>query len=272
MEMRTIGIYHRDGEWTRAMAERLCLKLRGVRIAALAELPSEKAEVYIMEQYVSVSKAADDISAAFGVKKQPDPDGSCVLTGFTSGAGGTGTTSSALAMGHISAQLYGLKTLYLSFDALAVKSGLAADDSLQKICSLICGKDEKARDSFFAQDGGGLFFLGADGIINPLSLIDAAGAQTLIEKLSACFERIVLDVPFSWSGAADILDICDNVAVCFGWLQERYPVSEALSAFLKGTRDRVFDFKPLYDEYGTEEIYGQFGSEVRALAEQIEKG
>ena len=272
MEIRTIGIYHRDGEYARTMAEKLCLKLRGVCIAALDRVPSGKGEVYVMEQYMSASKAADDISAMFGVKKQPDAEGSCMLTGFTSGAGGAGTTSAALAMGHIYTQLYGLKTLYLSFDALAVKSGLASGDSLQKIYALVFGKDEKIRDSYFVQDSEGLYFLGAEGIINPLSFIDSAGAGNLLDKLSGCFERIVADIPFCSSFSTELLDICDNAVVCFGWQQERFYAAETLSDYLKSIRSRVFDFRPLYDEFGTEDIYGQFGSEVRALAQQIEKG
>ena len=271
MEMKTIGIYHRDGEYAKAMAERLCLKLRGVRIEVLSCVPPGQKEVYVMEQYVSASKAADDISAAFGIKKQPEQDKNCVLTGFTAGAGGSGATSAALALGHIYAELYGYKTLYLSFDMLAVKSGLAVKDSLQQVYSLVYGKEEQARESLFARDSRGLYFLGSEGIINPLSFLDSAGSAALFEKLSGCFERIVADIPFRPEGA-DVLDLCDNAVVCFGWQQERFFAGEALLSYLKGMRDRVFDLRPLFDEYGTDDICGQFGSEVRALAQQIEKG
>ncbi len=272
MEMRTVGIYHEDAEYAKAMAERLCLKLRDVCVAAVDHIPQDRSEVYIMEQYMSASEAAEDVSAKFGIRKQPDGEGECILTGFTSGAGGAGTSSAALAMGHIYTQLYGYKTLYLSFDALALKSGLSAGDSLQKIYSLVYGEEEKVKDGIFAQDSEGLFFLGSDGIINPLSFIDSSGACALADRLSGCFERIVADIPFCWSGAMDLLDICDNAVVCFGWQQERWALSQALSDHLGGIRDRVFEFRPLLDEFGTEDIYGQFGSEVRALAQQIEKG
>ena len=104
-----------------------------------------------------------------------------------------------------------------------------------------------------------------------MSFLDSAGSAALFEKLSGCFERIVADIPFRPEGA-DVLDLCDNAVVCFGWQQERFFAGEALLSYLKGMRDRVFDFRPLFDEYGTDDICGQFGSEVRALAQQIEKG
>lgn len=271
MEMRTIGIYHRDREYAEAMAERLCLKLKGVRIAArTGPVPSE-GEVYIMDRYMSASKAAEDISAAFGTKKHAGGEGNCLLRAFVSGAGGSGTTSAALAAGHIYTELYGFKTLYLSFDRLAAKSGLAAAGSLINVYNMVTGQEEAIQGSVFAKDSGGLFYMGTEGMVNPLGYLDGVMAIRFVERISERFERIVLDIPFNWDGALDLLDICDSVVVCFGWQQERWELSDALLGYFSDIRDGVFALRARFDEYGTDDIYGQFGSEVRALAQQIEE-
>ena len=262
MEMRIISIYHRDGEYARAMAERLCLKLRGVKVAVERSEIVPGREVYVMERYMSASSAAEEISEKFGVIKQADGEGPCVLTGFLSGAGGSGTTSAAIAMGRIYTELYGYKTLYLSFDKLALKSGLSAEDSMINVYNMIFGQEFMINGSVFAQDSSGLFYMGTKGIVNPVGFLNGAMAASLIDRLSG---------RYNWEGAMDLIDLCDNIAVCFGWQQERWPLSEVLSEHYKGIRDRVFEFRPFFDEYGTEDIYGQFGSEVRALAQQIEE-
>ena len=270
MEMRTIGIYHMDRQYAEAMAQRLCTKLKEVRIAALyGPVPSE-GEVYIMERYMPASKAAENISAAFGVKKQHEMEEGSKLCAFISGAGGSGTTSSAIAVGHIYTELYGFKTLYLCFDRLAVKSGLAAPDSLSNVYDMVIGQEETA-GNVFARDSEGLYYMGTEGMFNPLGYLDGVMAIRLIERLSERFERIVLDIPFNWEGSSDLLDICDSIAVCFGWQQERWELSEALFGYYSGIRERIFALRTQFDEFGTDDIYGQFGSEVRALAQQIEE-
>ena len=271
MEMRIISIYHSDGEYARAMAERLCLKLRGVKVAAENSEKVSGREVYVMERYTSASGAAEEISEKFCVIKQADGEGPCVLTGFLSGAGGSGTTSAAIAMGRIYTELYGYKTLYLSFDRLALKSGLSAENSMINVYNMVFGQEFVINGNVFAQDSSGLFYMGTKGIVNPVGFLNGAMAASLIDRLSGRFERMVLDIPYNWEGAMDLIDLCDNIAVCFGWQQERWSLSEVLSEHYKGIRDRVFEFRPFFDEYGTEDIYGQFGSEVRALAQQIEE-
>ena len=270
MESRLIYICHKDKEYAAAMCARLSLLLGGLRLAAACpqQVP-EGQESYIMEQYMSAEKAALELSERFAPDCVVRGLGECSLIGMCSASGGSGLTSAALSLGHIYSQLYGSRTLYLSFDALSEKCGRQIPGALRGIYSLAFGEEE-AQESCIYKDPMGLFRLASEGEINPCSFLDGRSAVAMLTRLSKRFERIVADVPLSSACAFDVLDVCDSITVCFGWQEERHKLGEILMGHLKRMRSGVLSFVPHYDECGTEDIYGQFGSEVRELAQRLE--
>ena len=58
--------------------------------------------------------------------------------------------------------------------------------------------------------------------------------------------------------------------VCFGWQEELYGASECLMDILGRMREGVLKFAAAYDEDRGRDLFGQFGAEVRQLAQSIE--
>ena len=270
MENKLIYICHKDKEYALAMCARLSLLLGGARfIAACPGSVPEGGKSYTMDKYMSAGRAAEEISGLFSENCSVKNMGGCTLIGVCSGTGGSGTTSTALALGHIYSQLYGLRALYLSFDTLSEKCGSQMPGALRGVYSLAFGEEDSKADCIY-RDALGLYRMGTEGEINPCSFLDGRSAVSMLAKLSKRFERIIADVPVCAAAAFDILDACDSIAVCFGWQEERQHSGLVLSDYIKRSRGGVLSFAPDYDECGTEDIYGQFGSEVRELAQRLE--
>ena len=263
--MKRISIYHKDREYLLAAAERLALLLKGADVFP-ADGPDEKGEVYIMEDYMPMPKAAEEISHMFGINVKSG--GESVLTGFVSGAGGCGTSSSALMYsGHL-ADFQGVSTAFISLDPLCCKACAGEGPARSLLYSVLFeDRPEKIR-VLFGRDGRGVCRMIGEGPQNPLMLLSSPDLVRFVNEAGKAFGSIVMDVPYASPFAQDMLEVCDNVVVCFGWQEERYAPSEALFGLLSIRRDRVFRFFPSYDESFTDP-YGQLGAEVRELAKLI---
>ena len=263
--MKRISIYHKDREYLRAAAGRLALLLKGA-VVFLADGPEAEGEVYIMENYMPMHKAAEEISDILGISA--GTDGELLLTGFISGAGGSGCSTSALMYaGHL-ADFMGQRTAYISLDPLCCKACSGEGPAAATLYSaLFEDRPERLKD-MFVKDERGIFLMMGEGRRNPLMLLSSSDLLRFIKAAGRAFANIVLDIPCASPFARDMLEVCDNVAVCFGWQEERYAPSEALFGILSSERDRVFRFLPSYDE-SFRDPYGQLGAEVRELAKLI---
>lgn len=263
--MKSISIYHRDREYLLAAAERLALLLKGVDVFP-ADGPDAEGKVYVMEDHMPMSAAAEEISEMLGLNA--GAGSGIILTGFVSGAGGSGTSASALMYAGYLADCLGQKTAFVSLDPLGCKACLGEGPAGALLYSaLFEGRTEAVRD-LFKRDGRGVFRMAGEGPRNPLGLLSSADLIGFLKAAGREFGNIVLDVPCASAFAPDVLEVCDSVVVCFGWQEDRYAPSEALHGILSGRRDRVFRFFPSFDE-SFSDPYGQLGAEVRALARLI---
>lgn len=272
MKRRIIYIYHENSAYVRRLAGRLALILRGaeIHIAERKDLDDPKKEVFAVERYDSAENTAAKISQCYGTGKTAAPL-SCVITGFTSGCGGCGTSSAAVMYGRILSQFYELKVLYLSLDRIAVKCSPFRSGGREDLFGLISGRKtaEQVQGSF-GRDSYGMYYMVMDEDINPCSYLEDAELAKLITNLGGFFDRIVMDVPISSGPAFAALELCDNAVVCFGWKEELRGVSESLADILSRSGINALRFSAAYDADRSMDLFGQFGAEVRGLAQSIE--
>ena len=272
MKRRVIYIYRDNGAYLTRMSGRLALLLRGAEVHAACpeDLDDPEKEVYVMERYASAESTAADISQLFGIAKAGDAE-SCLVTGFTSGCGGCGTSSAAVMYGRILSQFYELKVLYLSLDRIASKCSPFRNNGREEVFALLSGrKTAEQLESSFGRDSSGLYYMVQDEDINPCSYLDEAELAKLVAGLAGPFDRIIIDIPLNAGTAFAALELCDSVVVCFGWQKELYGASECLVDILGRIRDSVIRFTAAYDEDRGRDLFGQFGAEVRQLAQSVE--
>jgi len=213
-----------------------------------------------------------------GISPQPERagiPGVCETVGFVAAVGGCGTSTTAKALSRIYSSLFEYKTLYISLDILASKAVLPADtismravmEGRETVYSLLFENPSIAgkliRDSF------GVFCFPKDSFRNSLHFLAEEQLHRLIGILEENFERIVLDIPVNCALSLYAMDICDTLVVCKGWQEERFEAGNELFNYLKTSRDGVMAFAASAGA-DLDDIYGQFGAEVRGLAETIE--
>ena len=268
MERKMVTLLHKDKNYAQAMCARLSLIVRGIKLAAAADAAlSDGEEIYEMKNYMAVSEVAADLASKYSPDCSIKGTNECSLIGFTSAAGGCGTTAAAVSLGRSYAQIQGLRTLYVSFDTMSAKYSNQEAGALEYIYSLAYGKE--AGNARLNADDYGLWTISTEGLINPCSFLDAVGAASMFRKLSKLFDRIVVDIPLDHASAFELFDLCDDLVICLGWQEDRQQYSTVLARHLENIGLPVHVFAAEYDEFGTEDIYGQFGSEVRALAREF---
>ena len=268
---KRIYLYHENRAYLERAAQRLSLKLRGAELH-IAERPGaegSKEDIYIMNGYGSMAAAAADISERFALDPLPSKGG-CSVIMFTSGVGGAGTTTAAKAYGRILSRLSGFKTLYLSFDYLSCKGGPLRAGGSKALYEIIEDDAPLDAERQFARDGYGLYYMLSDSFSNPCSRLSQAQLTRLINRLCGSFERIVADVPQACRRFIDLTECCDLAVVCTGWQEERFGPSMEIADFLHKFTGPVIVFSASFDEGSLDDIYGQFGAEVRGLVQKYE--
>lgn len=197
-----------------------------------------------------------------------DAEKKAVVTGFTSGVGGSGTTSAALMLARNYAELCGINAVFLSLDLLASKSCVKKTSSLRTLFDTFFTGPPVDPEKLFVKDASGVFRMPAEGYRNPLTLLDTEDLTYVIDTLRPRFDRIILDVPISCDQAPGVLSVCDSVVVCFGWQDKLFGPSEELYLMLSEENLNVHRFFCFHDE-DEPDLYGQLGSEVRRLAKEL---
>lgn len=198
----------------------------------------------------------------------PDAEKKAVVTGFTSGAGGSGTTSAALMLARNYTELCGMKAAFLSLDLIASKSCVKKASSVRTLFDVFFNGAPVDPEKLFVKDSLGVFRMPAEGYRNPLTLLDTDDLVYVIDLLRPHFDRIVMDVPISCDQAPGVLSACDSVVVCFGWQDKLFGPSEELYLMLSEECVNVHRFFCFHDDEEPD-LYGQLGSEVRRLAKEL---
>ncbi len=220
--------------------------------------------------------------------------GNTAFWGFTSGVGGSGTSSLALAAGRILARLYRSDVLLISFDGFAVRDNRSEGESSTSLRELLyriaCGEGltTELLQTHCRKDAYDLYQLGGADRMNPLCRADAEELYRLLRQiaLSRAYQKVLLDIPPAFSCWKELMRMCEKKVVNFGFLGHRSGPSGCQTEVLRecclddGAEPdgSVYVFRPMEDpvtflpERCPEgvDIHGQFGSEVRALVDRME--
>ena len=203
------------------------------------------------------------------------------------GCGGSGLTASAVALGRVCSRLYGHRTLYLSLcrfnrDPFATRpgsgqegtAGHASDtpDAQKLVLRLLSGEACLAEaETYIQSDEYGLCYFSSPALINPFCPDDARGLFELLAELSSLgrFDRCVLDIPADHPALFELMAACEERVVVFGPDETRRAGSEALLARIPGAAGLRHEWDPGSFTEGLPDIHGQFGAEVRELAQRL---
>lgn len=201
--------------------------------------------------------------------------GNARFVGFTSGCGGCGTTSAALAYGRSLSRLEGKNVLYISFDFLCSKclgDGKASKKDLYNV--IVAGEEPNVLRNEIVEDCFGLKYMSFSDIVNPLHL-NSKDLDFLFTNLSINFDVVILDVPSNSIMNVEVLPYCEDIVVVYGYNNRVHKYcDDEFSYVTQLCLDSVpHKFYSDYDEESflddTVEIHGSFGAKVRELATQI---
>ena len=232
-------------------------------------------------EWLPVSALALNIQQSMGkslerLKLKPFKES--VFVGMTSVCGGSGLSSSAIALGRIYSRLYGFKTLYIPFDRFAFYGSDQVPDTLdlQKLVYYsLSGKEISARDlkSYIYADEYGLLSFRSGALFNPLCTDDFKGIYGFLSAAaeSGLFERVILDIPYNCAFVRELLSVCEKKIIVAGPDERGRRLSEKAAEYFPGKKEMlVHEYDEFSFENGQVDIHGQFGAEVREIAERIE--
>jgi len=212
-------------------------------------------------------------------------NGNSRFIGITSGCGGCGTSSLAIALGRILSRLKGMNVLYVTFDFMSSKcehpGGMTRRDYYdfylgKTINSEVESLDYKS-DVLFktVKDSYGLNYLKSDDYINPM-LSCYEEIETFLVDFNIQYDLVILDIPCNSMVGLKITRLCEDIIINEGICKPFQKIyCEQHLKFLKNIAvDSKFTiFTAGFDENsfnnGDVDIHGEFGSEVRALAENL---
>lgn len=207
--------------------------------------------------------------------------GEAKFIGITSGCGGVGTSSLALVLGRSLSRFFNKKVLFLSFDLLASKSpaggGASRKDFFnyyQKVIS-DCVESEGCLSDFIVSDEYGLDYLKSDSGINVL-YTGFENLERVLLNSDLVYDVVILDVPSSQLKGLTMLPVCEYIIMNYGIAKVyQYKYCDEYAEFLKFLcPDSVINKFIAHEDTdsfieGEVDIHGEFGSEVRALAQKL---
>lgn len=212
------------------------------------------------------------------------------ITGFISGAGGTGKTAAAIVFSRILAREKNKKTLYLcfeEFDSQAYYMETPREKKLDDFLYYLFSKEEKRAatylEAFLFCDRCGVFTLFPSEGRNELLSLSEEELSHFFKILLRYgeFDHLVLDLPVSFGGRIrKLIERCEALVIVTDRRAHSQAKSVRLEAWLKEpmgfTEDQLFPVLTEWDEenfirreVGEElDIHHQLGREMRAIAEQ----
>jgi len=332
MKSLQIGICHRDQSYAEALAEALSSRWKNVRIHItdpenqdpLAEMDyilcgSSADALRYGDRVIHLYDDPEDVDhdrlsihryqpigritaqlrnlcdPPSGALRVPGDAAKTIFWGFTSGVGGSGTSSLAQAAGRILSRLHGMEVLLVRFGRFVRNEGACRfdtnDPSLGQCLYRIVSGDimrVKLSSEYCKRDPFELNLLGGPDRENPLCFAEEEDLYQLLHHIArhGDFQHVLLDVPaeiFCWK---NLMRLCERQIVNFGCLPHRFAPSEVQEEVLRECCQadgsdpvfRIFPFRPMEDpdsfppalqEDGAD-IHGQFGAEVRDLVDRME--
>lgn len=204
------------------------------------------------------------------------------LIGITSGCGGVGTSSLALVLGRSLSRLFEKRVLLLSFDLLSVKNfASGGKDRLefyglyQSLVNNSDNQDEIAIEDYIVSDEYGLNYIKSESGIN-VFFTGFNDIELLLEKFSSVYDVIILDIPSCQLKGLTLLPNCDAVIMNYGIAkQHQYIYCDEYLSFIRTfcPDSSIEKFTSSEDHVGfmdgEADIHGEFGSEVRRLAQKL---
>jgi hypothetical protein len=208
--------------------------------------------------------------------------------GVTSGAGGSGTSSLAVVLGRSLARIRQQNVMLIEFGRFASDEGVPDIGEGARFFYRVMADEPMVPGLFDVcthTDSYGLKRFRRAGCENPLW---AAGEDEnfrllrFVAQYAGC-SHIVLDIPPSTRQSRTLMRVCEHQIVNYGWQHHRFAESAALERALRQVCERdgldperiIVSFQPMEDPYsfqGSEvDIHGQFGAEVRALVDRMER-
>lgn len=205
---------------------------------------------------------------------------------FTSACGGSGCTSSAVALARICSKLKKEKVLVISLDILSSKMfplSSAMHSSGVLSTGLTFGKGT-GLDVFnipLQSDEFGVSYACPESFFNPLHSMSETELSVFLSALSSSgrYDLVILDIPFAENISERLCMCCEKIVVVTGYLPYQRSCSRVLlNRFEKDVAG--LEFEPLLFEFAPAEdrdsfsgegvdIHDQFGAEVRQLAEEL---
>ena len=208
-------------------------------------------------------------------------NGNARFIAVTSGCGGVGTTSLAVALGRILARLHEMNVLYVSFELLSSKSsmpgGMSERDFLEYYEDIIVNREKKKIDitDDVVTDSYGLNYLKCDGVFNPMHSA-MSNVDAFLIQMNLNYDAVILDVPVNSAKGLILFPLCESVVMNYGTAQpHRKKYCDEFLKFIMPFchESRFHSFSCGFDEFsfkdGDVDIHGEFGAEVRRLAAEI---
>ena len=208
-------------------------------------------------------------------------NGNARFIAVTSGCGGVGTTSLAVALGRVLSRLNEKNVLYVSLELLSSKSnmpgGMSERDFLECYENIMVNAEKKEFDisSDVMTDPYGLKYLKCDDVFNPLHSA-ISSIDTFLIQMNLDYDAVILDVPVNSALGFTLFPLCENVVMNYGIAQphrKKY-CDEFLKLIMNFCQEsRFHNFSCGFDDFsfkdGDVDIHGEFGAEVRRLAAEI---
>ncbi len=205
---------------------------------------------------------------------------------FTSACGGSGCTSSAVALARICSKLKKEKVLVISLDILSSKMfplSSAMHSSGVLSTGLTFGKGT-GLDVFnipLCSDEFGVSYVCPESFFNPLHSMSEAELSVFLSTVSSSckYDLVILDIPFAENISEKLCMCCEKIVAVSGYLPYQRSCSGTLLDHLEKELAGL-EFRPLLLEFAPAEdrdsfsgedvdIHDQFGAEVRQLAEEL---
>lgn len=236
------------------------------------------------------------LQAAEGVTSDIIEISGVEVWGITSGAGGSGTSSLAVALGRILARLDEHRPLLISFHRFSAEEAgerQGRADLFRRYLYRLTGTDRPCsgmlgRCTYLDHYGLAHFSYGKQE--NPLAHLTENEIVDLLQHVAGygLYSHILLDIPAEVSHWRPLMRCCEHHIVNYGPCERRYAQSDRVRESLEllcledhtDAERRIVCFKPMFDEAGFSkeawnggpDIHGQYGAEVRGLADRLAQG
>ena len=205
---------------------------------------------------------------------------------FTSPCGGSGCTSASMSLARIASAHYEKRVLFLSFDVISEKMAPVFGSEIEHgrvSIGISLGRGNLAQMLTVPvkKDEFGVSYISYPGYFNPFHNISEKDIKRVIEHIcsSELFDLLILDIPFGNSISERICLCCEDVILVSGYLEDQ-------KTYLKGFKDmfqreidsmskraslHIFEPSEDKDSFADRDVdlHGQFGAEVRQLAEKL---